>query len=193
MKERGDLREGAGGLRQDWCRRVVEGGHRPENWMAKPCLLVKKSVLNWRTTELKVLWRSLGRAGPLSSFSRTPLSTGPSQMRRTSWTSSVSNTRKWSLSGEKRQVVTQGSAPSFQWFPVTASHTPKNDLQEGIGSDVWQLCSQLPSWLLCPLGSLEMGTRVRKARFCASCLLLWNLLLPPPQLYTAVPRPHFWV
>lgn len=37
-------------------------------------------------------------------------------------------------------------------------------------------------------GSLEMGTRVREARFCASCLLLWNLLLPPPQLYTAVPQ-----
>lgn len=76
--------------------------------MAKPCLLVKKSVLNCRTTELKVLCRSLGSIGPLSSLRRTPLSTGPSQMRSTSWTSSVSNTRKWSLDREKRQVVTPG-------------------------------------------------------------------------------------
>lgn len=127
--------------------------------MAKPCLLVKKSVLNCRTTELKVLCRSLGRAGPLSSFSRTPLSTGPSQMRRTSWTSSVSNTRKWSLRREKRQVVTQGSAPTFQWFPFRASHTPKKDSQEGTGSDVRQLCSQLPSRLLCPPGVTRNGDK----------------------------------
>lgn len=86
---------------------LAEGKCSPENWMAKPCLLVKKSVLNCRTTELKVLCRSLGKAEPLSSFSRTPLSTGPSQMRSTSWTSSVSNTRKWSLDRDKSRRLHQ--------------------------------------------------------------------------------------
>lgn len=89
---------------------LAVGKHTPENWMAKPCLLVKKSVLNCRTTELKVLCRSLGSIGPLSSLRRTPLSTGPSQMRSTSWTSSVSNTRKWSLGRERRQAVIPGPA-----------------------------------------------------------------------------------
>lgn len=80
---------------------LAAGKHIPENWMAKPCLLVKKSVLNCRTTELKVLCRSLGITGPLSSLRSTPLSTGPSQMRSTSCTSSVSNTRKCSLDREE--------------------------------------------------------------------------------------------
>lgn len=85
--------------------------------MAKPCLLVKKSVLNCRTTELKVLCRSLGSIEPLSSLRRTPLSTGPSQMRSTSWTSSVSNTRKWSLDREKRQALTPGPTAFSQELP----------------------------------------------------------------------------
>lgn len=71
--------------------------HTPENCRAKPCLLVKKSVVNCRLTELKVLWRSGGSVEPLSSLSNTPPSWGPSQIRKTSCTSSVWKTRKCSL------------------------------------------------------------------------------------------------
>lgn len=66
----------------------------PENCRAKPCLLVKKSVVNCKLTVLKVLWASGGSAEPVSSLSRTPPSWGPSQIRSTSWTSSVWKTRK---------------------------------------------------------------------------------------------------
>ena len=69
----------------------------PENCRAKPCLLVKKSVVNCRLTVLKVLWASGGSAEPLSSLSSTPPSWGPSQIRSTSWTSSVWKTRKCRL------------------------------------------------------------------------------------------------
>lgn len=145
--------------------------------MAKPCLLVKKSVLNCRTTKLKVLCRSLGRAGPLSSFSRTPFSTGPSQMRNTSWSSSVSKTRKWSLNGEKKQAVTRGSAPSFQGLPVRQSHAPKKDLQEGRGLE--RIILSISIQPAPPVGGHQkMGTRVREGRFGASCLLSWSFRLP---------------
>ena len=139
-----------------WCYTEFRSGHCG---LFYHCIYIASSRMSTQVPVLPMLCRSLGRAGPLSSFSRTPLSTGPSQMRRTSWTSSVSNTRKWSLHGEKRKVVTQGSAPSFQWFPVRASHTPKKDLQEGTGSGVRQLCSQLPSRLLCPLGVTRNGDK----------------------------------
>lgn len=69
----------------------------PENCKAKPCLLVKKSVVNCKVIVLKVLWASGGNADPLSSLSRTPPSCGPSQIRSTSWTSSVWKTRKCRL------------------------------------------------------------------------------------------------
>lgn len=71
--------------------------HIPENCRAKPCLLVKKSVVNCRLTELKVLWRSGGSVEPLSSLRSTPPSWGPSQIRKTSCTSSVWKTRKCNL------------------------------------------------------------------------------------------------
>lgn len=69
----------------------------PENCRAKPCLLVKKSVVNCRLMVLKVLWASGGSTEPLSSLSRTPPSWGPSQIRSTSCTSSVWKTRKCRL------------------------------------------------------------------------------------------------
>lgn len=138
--------------------------------MANPCLLVKKSVLNCRTTELKVLCRSLGRAAPLSSFSRTPLSTGPSQMRSTSWTSSVSNTRKWSLNREKRKVVILGSALSSQGLQVRGGRKPKRlarrkrAASSGTFSHGFQ--PACPSYW----GFLTAGTGVGGGcRFCALC------------------------
>lgn len=78
----------------------------PENWRAKPCLLVKKSVVNCRLIVLKVLWTSWGSTEPLSSLSRTPPSWGPSQIRSTSWTSSVWKTRKWRLKNKNPKKQT---------------------------------------------------------------------------------------
>lgn len=81
-----------------WSGMRVNGvKHIPENCRAKPCLLVKKSVVNCRLTELKVLWRSGGSVEPLSSLRSTPPSWGPSQIRKTSCTSSVWKTRKCNL------------------------------------------------------------------------------------------------
>ena len=65
--------------------------------MEKPDLLMKKSLSNCRVSELKVLWMSSGSMEPLHSFSRTSLSTGPSQTFRMSWAVSVSNTMKCRL------------------------------------------------------------------------------------------------
>lgn len=78
----------------------------PENCSAKPCLLVKKSVVNCRVMVLKVLCASWGSAEPLSSLRSTPPSLGPSHIRSTSWTSSVWKTRKCRLWREEKQNVT---------------------------------------------------------------------------------------
>lgn len=122
--------------------------------MAKPCLLVKKSVLNCRTTELKVLCRSLGRAGPLSSFSSTPLSTGPSQMRSTSWTSSVSNTRKCSLHGERGQR-SEGAQLLCPGLPVTEGRSLKTCRKKDKAVSGSTLV--IPVELAAPTESLAMG------------------------------------
>lgn len=86
----------------------------PENWRAKPCLLVKKSVVNCRLIVLKVLWTSWGSTEPLSSLSRTPPSWGPSQIRSTSWTSSVWKTRKWRLKNKNPKKQTNKKKTDFR-------------------------------------------------------------------------------
>ena len=100
----------------------------PENCRAKPCLLVKKSVVNCRLTVLKVLWASGGSIEPLSSRSRTPPSWGPSQIRSTSWTSSVWKTRKWRLLKRHRRdtsdAVTAGRQHSLWIYTLTLTHVP---------------------------------------------------------------------
>lgn len=109
----------------------------PENWMAKPCLLVKKSVLNCRMTELKVLWMSPGSPEPLISFSRIPFSTGPSQIRSTSWNSSVWKTMKWSLWGKKRLEFRPGV-----WFVPHSGSQAHVECVVSSGIQTWNvLCA----------------------------------------------------
>lgn len=93
----------------------------PENCKAKPCLLVKKSVVNCKVIVLKVLWASGGNADPLSSLSRTPPSCGPSQIRSTSWTSSVWKTRKCRLKRGMNKIQQVSN-----WCKIDAKLDSKN-------------------------------------------------------------------
>lgn len=98
----------------------------PENCRAKPCLLVKKSVVNCRLTVLKVLWASGGSTEPLSSLNRTPPSWGPSQIRSTSWTSSVWKTRKCRLLKARTTYFRDHDSSVDRWHSDATSGTQKD-------------------------------------------------------------------